>query len=403
MQKIASILFALIVLVGCKQQDTILLNETEAQIGYKVPDMAFTNVLNSVETSSNLYDYSEKLIILDFWATWCGPCLGSFPKMSALQNEYKDQIKIIAITDEKEERIQAFLKNRPQDFAMALDTDGRLNNYFKHRTIPHYVILDKDKVIKAIVNSNFVNSENIKKLLLGEKVSFTEKKENTEFDESLPFHTNQQEPIYQTTLLSYNPEAGAMSNTAARGGNRMFALNLTYPSMVRMAFNHPGNRTEENFKDPEKYSYKPENQFCYEMIFPDHLYENRLELMKKEILAISEITARLETKLTDVYLLQKIPGTSVTIPASTKKPDPNRFIRFGEGITLQGQPMSDLASYYEAVMQLPVLDATGYDKVYDIAVKWYEENPKQGLAELTKYGLQLKKTQRPIEFLILSD
>jgi thiol-disulfide isomerase/thioredoxin len=403
MQKIASVLFVLIFIFGCKQQDSTVLNTTEAQLGFKVPNMDFKTILNSAETSSKLYEYTEELIILDFWATWCGPCLGSFPKMTALQKEFAGRIKIIAVTDEKEERINTFLTNRPQGFSVALDSDGTLNGYFKHRTIPHYVILDTDKVVRAIVHSDFITSENINKLLQGDPVAFTEKKENIDFDESLPFNLSQQKPIYQSALLPFNPDAGAMSNNGGRGGNRMFALNLTYPSMLRMAFEYPYDRTKEQFKDPKKYRFAPENQFCYEMIFPDHLRENRFELMKEEILAISGISAELETVLTDVYLLQKIPGTSIEIPISTQEPDPNAFIRYGEGITIQGQPMTDLANYYEAVMQLPVINATGYDNIYDIAVKWYEENPKQGLAELTKYGLQLKKAQRPITFLVLSD
>ena len=403
MQKLTSILFVLILMYGCKQQDSIVLNSDEAEIGSKVPNLALKTLLNSKETSSTIYDYSEDLIILDFWATWCGPCLSSFPKMSALQKEYAGQIKIIAITDEKEDRINAFLANRPQDFDIALDLDGSLNAYFKHRTIPHYVILDKDKVVTAVVHSDFITSENIDTLLSGKTVAFTEKKENLEFDPSLPFELTQQKAVYQSAMLPHNPDAGSMSNIGAKGSNRMFALNLTYPSMLRMAFSYPYERTKEQFKDPAKYSYEPKNQFCYEMIFPDHLREKRFELMQEEILAISGITAQLETVQTDVYLLEKIPGTTVKIPASTQKPDPNSFIRYGEGITIQGQPMKDLANYYEAVMQLPVLDETGYDGVYDIAVKWYVENSAQGLAELTKYGLRLKKAQRPITFLVLSD
>lgn len=403
MQKLSSILFVLILMYGCKQQDSIVLNPDEAEIGFKVPNLALKTLLNSKETSSTLYDYSEDLIILDFWATWCGPCLSSFPKMSALQKEYAGRIKIIAITDEKEDRINSFLANRPQDFDIALDADGSLNGYFKHRTIPHYVILDKDKVVTAVVHSDFITSENIDTLLSGKTVAFTEKKENLEFDPSLPFELTQQKAVYQSALLPYNPDAASMSNIGARNDNRMFALNLTYPSMLRMAFSYPYERTKEQFKDPAKYSYEPKNQFCYEMIFPDHLREKRFELMQEEILAISGINAELETVQTDVYLLRKIPGTTVRIPKSTQKPDPNSFIRYGEGITLQGQPMEDLADYYEAVMQLPVLDETGYDDVYDIAVKWYVENSAQGLAELTKYGLQLKKAQRPITFLVLSD
>ncbi|MFT5891203.1 MAG: hypothetical protein ACI9Y7_001304, partial [Dokdonia sp.] len=133
------------------------------------------------------------------------------------------------------------------------------------------------------------------------------------------------------------------------------------------------------------------------------LYEQRLELMKNDIKILSGLSAKIETQMTDVYVLQKIPNTKKKIPISNLQPNPDRTLRYGEGITLQGEPMERLCAYYEEVIQFPVVDETGYDKIYDIAVKWYEENPKQGLDELTKYGLQLKKAKRPIDFLILSD
>ena len=402
MQKIIMLIFAIVIMYSCKQ-DTIPVNKTEAQIGFKVPNIAFKQLLNDTETQSNLYDYTEDVIILDFWATWCGPCITSFPKMSALQEEFGKQLKVIAVTDESPERIEAFLKNRPQQFAMAIDNDTAINSYFKHVYIPHYVILDKNKVVKAIVDSDFITKENITKLISGKKVSFKEKKENILFDPNKPLGTTDKPIIYQSTLLPYDNQMQGMTNMGSPSSNRLFALNTTFTSMLRTAYQYSYNRTKENLKHPEKYTFAPENRYSYEMIYPDHLYEQRLELMKNEIKMLSGLSAKIETQMTDVYILQKIPNTKKIIPISTQQPNPDRTVRYGEGITLQGEPIERLRAYYEEVIQFPVVDETGYDNVYDIAVKWYEENPKQGLDELTKYGLELKKAKRPIDFLILSD
>ena len=130
MQKLL-FLVAVVLLYSCNK-DTIAVSETEAQIASRVPNLKFQKLLNDTQSESNLYDYKEDFIILDFWATWCGPCLTAFPKMSDLQKTFKGKLKIIAVTDEGPERIEAFLKNRPQQFTVAIDEDKVINNYFKH-------------------------------------------------------------------------------------------------------------------------------------------------------------------------------------------------------------------------------------------------------------------------------
>lgn len=402
MQKTILCVIVIVFLYSCKQNTTPV-NETEAQIGYKVPNIAFKQLLNDIETQSHLYDYTEDLIILDFWATWCGPCITSFPKMNSLQKEFGDQLKIIAVTDESPDRIETFLENRPQQFSIAIDSDVSINTYFKHVYIPHYVILDKNKVVKAIVDGDFITKENIVMLIAGEDVVFKEKKENTNFDPNKPLGTTDKPIVYQSTLLPYDANRQSMTNLGSLSSNRLFALNTTYTSMLRTAYQYSYNRTKEDLKHPEKYSFKKENRYSYEMIFPDHLYDKRLELMIHDIKTVSGLSTKIETQKTDVYILQKIPGAKINIPVSTQQPNPNRMVRYGEGITLQGEPIERLRAYYEEVIQFPVVDETGYENVYDIAVKWYEENPKQGLAELTKYGLELKKAKRPIDYLIISD
>jgi len=397
------LLLATILLVGCKDT-TVPVSETEAKIGYKTPDLSFTNLLNDTATEAQLHEYEEELLILDFWATWCGPCIQAFPKMEKLQEKFKGRVKVVAITDDPQSRIEKFLENKPLNFTVAIDEDRIFNDYFKHQVIPHYVILDAQKVVKAVVSSDFITEENITKLLAGENVAFTEKKEQMDFDENQPFSTRNTTPVYQSTLLPYMEGAPGMSNTGHPDLDyRIFAYNTTFPSLIRMAYQFPYSRTIEKLENPEKHSYKKENQYCYELIVPDAFKEDRLEIMKREIAQFSGLTATVESKMTDVYLLQKIENTSITIPESTQKPDPNAFIVYGQGITLQGQPMADLASFYENNLNKPVIDETGYTAVYDLKVAWFEESGEQSLDELTKYGLVLIKSKRAVYFLIISD
>ncbi len=67
------------------------------QIGQQVPDLLLTNLHNyrdkqgNLSSSAKISDFKGKLLILDFWATWCSPCVAMIPKMDSLQQEFKDK------------------------------------------------------------------------------------------------------------------------------------------------------------------------------------------------------------------------------------------------------------------------------------------------------------------------
>ena len=86
----------------------------ELRIGDKVPDIEFA-MLNYPTQKARLSDFKGKLIILDYWATWCSSCLKQFPKLDSLQRQFKD-VKILLVnskrTGDTEEKIKSFLEKR---------------------------------------------------------------------------------------------------------------------------------------------------------------------------------------------------------------------------------------------------------------------------------------------------
>src|SRR5690348_7254234 len=68
----------------------------ELRIGDKVPDIEFA-LVNYPTQKARLSDFAGKLIILDFWATWCTGCLHNFPKMDSLQKEFKGKLQVILV------------------------------------------------------------------------------------------------------------------------------------------------------------------------------------------------------------------------------------------------------------------------------------------------------------------
>ncbi|WP_293884911.1 TlpA family protein disulfide reductase [Sphingobacterium sp. UBA1498] len=146
-------------------------------INDQVPE-AFYNELHRMIDWSTRKTYNRsldkdrnKLIILDFWAHWCMPCLGSLKNMNEelLGEIDTTKVAIIPVTYEGNAEIQAVL-NRFAWKHQSVINDSILSRYFPHQAIPHMVWIYKGKVI-AMPRANYATLENINMLLAGKMPS----------------------------------------------------------------------------------------------------------------------------------------------------------------------------------------------------------------------------------------
>lgn len=90
----------------------------DVHIEVKAPEFAFSNVDTGQE--DRLANYQGKVVILNFWATWCAPCRDEIPDLNRLQREFADDLAIISISDEDPALLQAFENELP------LETESRV-------------------------------------------------------------------------------------------------------------------------------------------------------------------------------------------------------------------------------------------------------------------------------------
>lgn len=112
------------------------------EVGAVAP--AFT--LPSSQGELRLSALSGKLVYLDFWASWCGPCRQSFPWMNALYEQYHAQgLEIVAINvDSNAEDAKKFLAATPAKFTIAYDPQGRTPEQYAIRGMPSSFLIDKN-------------------------------------------------------------------------------------------------------------------------------------------------------------------------------------------------------------------------------------------------------------------
>jgi len=119
-----------------------------------------------------------KVVFLNFWATWCGPCRSEMPSMQRLHEKLKAEgLEILAVDlQEDKGKVQAFAKELGLAFPILLDSDGRVGAAYNARSIPTTYLLDRDGNIfaRAVGAREWDTPEliNILRLILKEGVEF---------------------------------------------------------------------------------------------------------------------------------------------------------------------------------------------------------------------------------------
>jgi thiol-disulfide isomerase/thioredoxin len=91
-------------------------------------------------------DYDDDVLIVNFWATWCGPCLAEMPSLEALQKQFEGRsVRILAITDESFETVRSFTARYPSRLTILIDKGGRLSQRLRIWSIPWTLVLDSHR------------------------------------------------------------------------------------------------------------------------------------------------------------------------------------------------------------------------------------------------------------------
>lgn len=138
--------FSAMMIAGCVRPPAELREAVqvgEAAPAFKLPDLSGQQV--------SLDQYKGRVVMLDFWATWCGPCRMTMPLMESIQKEYADNLILLTVNlQEPKDVVRDYVRAQSLHSRVLLDEEGSVGAAYGTDSIPMQILIDKQGIIRFI-------------------------------------------------------------------------------------------------------------------------------------------------------------------------------------------------------------------------------------------------------------
>jgi thiol-disulfide isomerase/thioredoxin len=276
------------------------------KLGGAAPEIKLAKILQAPDgATTDWKSLKGKVVVVEFWATWCSPCMPAITHLNELAEKFKDQpVQFISITDEDEATITQFLKQKPIRGWVGLDTEGAASKVYQPRVIPHTVIIGRDGRIAAITEPKNVTAEAISDLLAGKRIEASLKESIT-----ADLDWDKKEEAKTDTKTEAATEAGPVlqiiikSSQAASGGTSVGPGKITGDGMVFLNFITTAYRTRLHWI----INHIPESKEVYKVsvVMPKGREEAIYPVYQQAVEAFFGIRTRREIREVDAFALQR--------------------------------------------------------------------------------------------------
>ncbi len=382
------------------------------QLGEKLPDSFWKQQHQMYQggelITTTLESYRGKLLILDFWATWCGSCLYDLPrKVDSLRKVFASQMEVLPVSYETVSKLEGFNIRNDLFTRINLPTiisDSTLKALFPHKYIPFYAWIDERGYLRGLTYSEEFTAENLQKVLSDNSALVGG---SVMMDYTSPVFTGKDHSYGSFYSDSLQGDIAFLNKRRYSEDNKLYSwlflntsLNTVVGNLAREAFKAQGKSFRSSQVVWEVDETQRSQTLTYEITQPLDSDNPLVNQMLHDLNSYSPYNLSIQPRELDCLVLRKL--ASGELPKSTSTEISTELLKSGYG-KLTGKPLSllltALANHHDATRH--VLDETGIttpvDLNLDLRVGFEQINE-----QLKSYGLQLIRQQRLVDVFVIS-
>ena len=355
--------------------------------GDPAPPIELALLLQAPENSVASWEALKgKVVVLEFWATWCGPCVEAIPHFNQLAEKFKDRpVQFLSITDEDEAVVKKFLQARNIAGWIGFDKGRSMWKAYGVEGIPHTVLVDRQGKVAAVTFPHSVTEEGLERMLAGKAPGFAPRPTFTEESKAgdLP------PPLLEVVIRPSSTPGSSMR----RSSDKLAAKGMTLRMALANAYDVPHTRI---------FGEMPQEETRYDVAVtvPKERREMLGPTLQRALAECFGLKVRRETREMEVFVLTAPEGAAKGLqrPASS-----GSSMRSSRGkMSAVNSSLGILTRNLEGHLERPVIDETKLDGRFDFALSWDADRRESIIRAVTEeLGLELQPAKRPVEVLVV--